>query len=550
MASKKLDDLNEEMLKEYLKINPDAATALGIHEPYDWQLPNGGFKKLEDTRNLLNSWYAKAEEIKASEDLSLEQKISIKNLKFAFDFIEFSLVDFPHWKMDPNAIDMPGSVLFMMVTRDYAPLDQRVSAINSRLMRLPKYLKEYESRFHDSKPVKEWTRMAITSTEEFPSFLKFIEETARGKVHESLMEDLTTSVRAAEVAIKEHLNWLNTLLKKPSAKFSMGKRKFSKLMKLRGLGLTPEDILALGEKYLKEFKGEREKLAERMAPGKGVEGATEIVRAHCGKTFEEVLKMTEDEMNKAKQFIVDHDLATIDLDARLKVLETPSFMASLLPYAALFQPAKFDKVQEGAYIVTRPKNPMDLASNLNHAAIINTAVHEAYPGHFHQGVASNKRNWMLMLAGSADSDIAAVATETVEGWAHYCEKMMFDHGYEATDEAAFEMLNAAIWRACRIIADVKLAQGEATIQDMANWIVKETGMAQGAMEDEVKRYTQSPGQALSYMIGRHLIMDLRKDLEKKLGSKFHEKTFHDLVAGYGYLPFPLMKEAVVSELGA
>ncbi|OGS57230.1 MAG: hypothetical protein A3K60_06050 [Euryarchaeota archaeon RBG_19FT_COMBO_56_21] len=549
MASKKFDDLNEEMLKEYLKINPDIATGMGIHVPYDWQLPNGGFKKLEDTRNLLTFWHTKVKELESSEELSLEQKISIKNLKYAIDFHEFSLVDYPHWKMNPNAIDMPGALFFIMLTRDYAPFDQRVSAINSRLMRLPKYLKEYESRFQDAKPVKEWTRMAITSTEQFPGFLKFIEEAARGKVHESLMEDLTKSVRAAEAAVKEHLDWLNKLPDKPGIKFAMGKRKFSKLMKMRGFGLTPEAILGLGEKYLKEFKEERERVAERIAPGKGIEGATEIVRSHCGKTFEDALKMTEDEMNNAKKFIVDHNLATIDHGAKLMIVETPSFMARLLPYAALFMPAMFDKVQEGAYIVTRPKDPKDLGSHLNHAAIVNTAVHEAYPGHFHQGVASNKKHWMLQIAGGADADIVGVATETVEGWAHYCEQMMINHGFEATNEAAFEMLNGAIWRACRIVADVKLAQGEATIQEMADWIVKETGMAQGATEDEVRRYSQTPGQALSYMIGRHLILDLRKDMENKLGSRFDEKRFHDLVAGYGYLPFPLMKEAVTSELG-
>ena len=537
------------MLHEYLKINPDSATELGIHVPFDWQLPDGGFKKLEDTRNLLNFWYTTVQALAASEELSLEQKISIKTLKFAIDFHEFSLVDYPHWKMNPNAIDMPGALLFIMLTRDYAPFDYRISAITSRLMRLPKYLKEFESRFQDSKPVKEWTKMAITSTEQFPDFLRFIEETAKGGVHESLMEDLAKSVRAAEAAVKEHLNWLNGLLEQPGVKFSMGKRKFTKLMKMRGLGLTPEQILALGEKYLKEFKDERARVAERIAPGRGIEGATEIVRAHCGATFEEALKMTEDEMNKAKKFIMDHNLATIDPDARLKIVETPPFMAPLLPYAALFMPAMFDKVPEGAYIVTRPKDPRDISSHLNHAAIINTAVHEAYPGHFHQGVASNKKHWMLQMAGGADVDIASVATETVEGWAHYCEKMMFDHGYEATDEAAFEMLNGAIWRACRIIADVKLAQGEATLQEMADWIVKETGMAQGATEDEVKRYSHTPGQALSYMIGRHLILDFRKDLETKLGGRFDEKRFHDLVASYGFLPFPLMREAVTSELG-
>jgi len=75
-------------------------------------------------------------------------------------------------------------------------------------------------------------------------------------------------------------------------------------------------------------------------------------------------------------------------------------------------------------------------------------------------------------------------------------------------------------------------------------------MARNAMEDEVKRYSHTPGQALSYMIGRHLVLDLRKDLESKLGKKFDEKKFHDIVAGYGNLPFKIIKEVVTLELGA
>jgi uncharacterized protein (DUF885 family) len=307
-------------------------------------------------------------------------------------------------------------------------------------------------------------------------------------------------------------------------------------------------MLALGEKYLQDFKKERERVAEKIAPGKGVEGATEVVRADCPQSFEDALKSTEEIMMNARKFIVDNDLATVDTSARLSVVETPGFLAALLPYAAIYEPSIFDKKQEGTYIVTRPKEPKDLASHLNRASIINTAVHEAFPGHFLQSVSSNKKNWMLQMAASGGTDIIASATETHEGWAHYCEKMMFDHGFEATDAAEFEMLNGAIWRACRIVADIKLAQGEATIEEMVDWMTKETGMARYAMESEVNRYTHTPGQALSYMIGRHLMLELRKDLEKMLGDKFDEKKFHDAVLGYGGLPFNLLKEAVTVEL--
>jgi len=420
----------------------------------------------------------------------------------------------------------------------------------SRIGRFPKYLKEFRTRFQDTKPVRTWTDMAIETAEQFPGFLGVLKQSSAHRVSESLMEDLVRSTGACEEALKEQVEWLRQIREGSTDKFAMGKRKFAKMIKIRGIGLTPDEMLALGEKYLREFKKQRKAVAERISPGRGVDGATEMVRANCPKTFEDALKATEDVMNRAKQFIIDHNLATVDSGASLRVMETPAFMASLLPYAAIFEPSIFDKSQEGMYIVTRPKDPKDLGSHLNHASIVNTAVHEAYPGHFHQSVASNKKYWMLQVAASGGGDLIASGTETHEGWAHYCEKMMFEHGFEADDAAEFEMLNGAIWRACRIVADIKLALGEAPIKDMVEWMTKETGMAKYAMEGEVKRYSHTPGQALSYMIGRHLMLELRKDLEKELGQRFEEKRFHDAILAYGVLPFSLLREAVTAELRA
>ncbi len=551
MTSKSFDELSDEMLNGYLKINPDAGTALGIHEPYDWQLPHGGFKKLEESLAILESWYKKANGLATSEELDVDQRLSIKTLKTAIDVVEFSIEDYPIWKMYPDAFEWFGGLLFVMVSRDYAPFDQRVSAICSRLGRLPKYLEQFRTRFKDPKSVHVWTRIAISVCESMPGFLRVIEESSRGRVSESLHEDLRKGVSDASAAIDEHLQWLKEMLDRPNRSYAMGKKRLAKLMKLRGIDFTPAEVLALGEKYLREFKEEKARVAESIAPGKGVDGAASIVRSRRPRTFEEALRATEHQMNQARMFISDANVATVDPNAILKVIETPAFLAPLMPFAAMYMPAKFDRTQEGVYIVTRPKGDESLGERLNYAAIINTALHEAYPGHFHQGVMTNKKPIMLQLAGfGGDVEYLACATETVEGWAHYCEKMMFDHGYEATDEAAFEMYTGAIWRACRIIADVKLAQGEASIEEATEMMATETGMPRDAMEDEVKRYSHMPGQALSYMLGRHLILELRADLERRLGPRFNEKAFHDTVASYGFMPFHLVKETVLSELKA
>lgn len=114
-------------------------------------------------------------------------------------------------------------------------------------------------------------------------------------------------------------------------------------------------------------------------------------------------------------------------------------------------PAKFDKPQIGIYIVTRPKDLANLGKHLNYSSIKNTAVHEAFPGHFLQGSISNRGSIIRLLAGG---------TETIEGWAHYCEELMWEKGFITDLETRLIQINDMILRAVRIIVDVKLSRGK------------------------------------------------------------------------------------------
>jgi uncharacterized protein (DUF885 family) len=145
-------------------------------------------------------------------------------------------------------------------------------------------------------------------------------------------------------------------------------------------------------------------------------------------------------------------------------------------------------------------------------------------------------------------DSMITAYETQEGWAHYCEKMMFDRGYKATDEAAIAMLDAAIWRACRVIYDIKLHFGEATIEQMADMLVREASATKDVAMSEVTGFSRTPGYPISYFAGRHMVLELRRRLEAELGSLFNERRFHDLIALNGNLPFCLAREVILDEM--
>ncbi|MGD8506794.1 MAG: DUF885 family protein, partial [Candidatus Bathyarchaeota archaeon] len=200
----------------------------------------------------------------------------------------------------------------------------------------------------------------------------------------------------------------------------------------------------------------------------------------------------------------------------------------------------FDKPQIGIYIVTRPKDPANLGKHLNYASIRNTAVHEAFPGHFLQGATSNRGSFVRLLAQG---------TETVEGWAHYCEEMMTEKGFITDLETRLIQVNDMIWRAVRIIVDVKLSRGEMSFEEAVGMLVKETGMSKEGATAEVKRYTQSPGYPLSYLIGKHLILQLKEEVKQKMGNRFNDRFFHDTITANGYLPISMLHKVFNQKMG-
>jgi uncharacterized protein (DUF885 family) len=430
-----------------------------------------------------------------------------------------------------------------MLTRNYASIEKRVEAIVERLEKLPLYLEQFRTRFEKSKPVKLWTEVAVESGRQIPGLFQFIVKATDGMVSESLHKRLKKTVMKLRQPIKQHMQWLESLLPKAETEWTLGKEKFEKWLKLRSLDLTSAEIYSLGVRYLKELKDEREKLGKQIAPGKGMKEALELIEAKAPKTYEEALKVTREEMEKARDFIIKNDIATVNREDELHVEETPGFMAPLLPFAALIPPGKFDRQQEGIYIVTRPKDTKNLGKHLNYASIPSTAVHEGFPGHFLQTAVSNRGSLVRLFAGG---------TETIEGWAHYCEEMMREQGFIKGLEAQFMKTNDAIWRAVRIIVDVKLSRGEMSFDEAVNMLMKEAGMSKEGAVGEVRWYTLSPGYPLSYLLGKHLILELREDIKKRMGKKFNVKFFHDTILANGELPMGLLREVFdmkLAELG-
>ena len=537
-ADKKFDVLKSEMFERAYKVFPELASLLGLHDPYDNLLSKGDFTTERELEKLLDETRKRMKETIDYDSLSDMNKIDWEVLEKSVKLWKFKLNEERQGELNPDGFDLIGASFFLMISKDYAPLEKRMESILARLKEVPRYLEEFRTRFEKNKPVKLWAEIALESAQQMPGLFQFLAMIGKGQISENLQEQFETAVAELEDPLKVHLAWLQELQSQTIDEWALGREKFEKLLQLRGLEQTSDEILQFGIQSLQDLKEERKQIASQIDPNKTVEEIMKTIEQDSPQTFDEALKATRTMMEEGKRFVIDNDLATVYEEDQLIVEETPGYLAPLIPFAGLIPPSRFDDPKIGIYVVTRPKDMVNLGKNLNYPSIRNTAVHEAFPGHFLQGSASN-RGSLIPLIGMMTGELGV---EIVEGWAHYCEEMMMEQGFVTNLEDKLVQLTGAIWRAVRIIVDVKLSRGEMTVDEAVDMLMKETGMPKESAVAEVRRYTTSPGYPLSYLYGKHLIMRLRDEIKKKMGSKYSDKFFHDTITANGYLPISLLRK--------
>ncbi len=531
MSDAELDGLAKEVVDWYIRWNPSFATHVGIHE-YDHLLPRGSYEAELEERSRIKGFLRRLEAIDPK-TLSPSKRVDHGVLRNSFRLWIFESEELAIWQAMPNAASSVGDGLFPLFMREFAPLPRRLESITARLEKSPAFIEETKGRIRV--PVKIWSEIGLESVQRLPGFLQVIEGAGSGVLGGPDRARLREAVAKTNDALQAYATWIEKeLLPRAEERIGIGAAKFRKLVRLRELGLTVEEIYAVGETYLRESKRALSQVAGEIRRGASVEEAKEIVKSDHPARFEEALAYTAKAMADAKAFIREHDLATIPPNEELSVIETPTYIRHIIPFAAYNSPARFEPRKQGFYMVTPIEDKPEMLREHSYAGTRNTAVHEGYPGHHLQlTCATLNPSYARILVG---------ATETVEGWAHYCEDMMKQAGFSADPKTKFVQLLDQIWRACRILIDVDLHMGRMSFGEAVELLVREAGMEKAGAIAEVKRYTYWPAYQLSYLLGKHLIVQLQARVKKDLGTAYSDKFFHDTILYAGSLPMKYMRE--------
>jgi uncharacterized protein (DUF885 family) len=541
------DDKFSKLVDQYLEftweLSPMNATFNGVHK-YDDRLESFALseakKRLDKHRTFVARFQKEIDYNKLSEANRIDYKLIFDGLKSQEFLIERSR----DLEEDPSTYpNILAGVGFLMFSREYAPFPERMANLAKRMEVMPNVLDEGKRNLKN--PPKLWTEIAIETTKGALGFYqgliaKTISEMPEGDEVRKRMQPANEKVIAALQSYQQYLE--KDLLPRSTGSFKDGRENFVyRLKNFYLMDQTPEQIKAAANQVLVETKAEMDRVAATLdANKKWWDVLEEAKKKHW--PAEQILPEYRKTTERARQWVLDKKLASIP-EEKLDVIDTPLFMRFVTPYAAYFAPAAFEKEQKGFYFVTpvSPDLPAEEREGLVgefYIDIENTTVHEAYPGHHLQFIHQNRLSKIRRMSGSSLMS---------EGWGLYCERLAEEFGFYSSPIDSLQAYRWLLVRAVRVLIDVGLHVDGMSFDDAVNLMLEHTKLERGAAEGEVRRYTQTPTQPLSYLMGMLMIQDLRKEYQKAQGDRFRIGEFHDAVLDHGSIPVSMIRDSMLGE---
>ena len=540
----RLDKLGNDILETLQSFYPVRSTEMGIHE-YDHRFTDYSRNSVRDMIDKLTEFEKRLYPFRGA-NLTTDQRIKYHLLKSNTDIALHDLKRIEwHERLPVLYVDEAVNGLYTILNSRHAPLEERIVTIIARMKAVPGFFAV--ARENIRKPPKLWIDEAQRS---LTSAIDFYQEVGGEMMRRfpDRADEILKRNTAAREAMTDFSNWLSTIETGDPTAFAIGKDAFDyKLKHQFFLEYDSDSLLALGETLFAEadsiYRDHHEYVKSEHQTG------TEDVYMPACFSKQDILDYYNWEIDKVREFLEDNDVVTVPDDiAPVEVIETPNFLSSVVTGIA-YQPAgPFDANQKALFYVRPIPDELDsvqLAARYRYVhrrGFKGSVVHEGYPGHHLQ----------MQVAGMHDDPVRKWQMNfmAVEGWALYCEEMMYDAGLFGDDDPAqwLGILGGIRFRAARIVADVKLHTGRFTYDQCVDWMIDalevDTDSGKDYIRNQVRLYTHRPTYQMSYLTGKLEVMKLRDAMMDRDGADFSLRDFHDALLAEGSMPPALMWQAL------
>jgi uncharacterized protein (DUF885 family) len=309
-----------------------------------------------------------------------------------------------------------------------------------------------------------------------------------------------------------------------------GKAYYEKLVeRTTTYAAKPDEMRSLGRRLLERNTRELDQLVADMA----IPGGRAGLRDYVNTQPRFIAQKPEDVADKFNRCL-------------LKVVPNLPKFFGRLPKAP-YRPFRLDPANEkgmtfGYYEPPTPGNAYGQyrfnGSDLSSRSLVTACpiiYHELMPGHHLQVALQSEASELPVFRRTA------IFTAHTEGWAEYASSLAREMGgYTDRDDLLGRlMFNSFIYS--RLIVDTGLNYDGWTLEQARTFLRQNTYISDAEISSEVLRYSADiPSQALAYGAGSSAILELRRELEHKLGRKFDIRRFHDELVGHGALPIEVI----------
>jgi uncharacterized protein (DUF885 family) len=541
-----LDNLAHSVYQTIWQASPINATYKGFHK-YDGELGKYSPADIQAQIQKLNRFLDELRTINIT-DLSEDGQIDYELLASDIRMQIFYLDQIRGWEKNPyEYADECLSGVYTLLRTDFAPLEERAQNISHRLAYIPALLKQAKKNIKN--PPKTF---AIAAIETFKTGEEFIDQVAENLAGQFplLKKEMLGNRKKAVNAMRDYRVHLEKILPTLNDDFAIGKDNFNYMLKNRyRLAYDADSILKIGEQVLISTNMKIQELRKQKAEYDSLHAKSAEPKSAPPPDFsaQDILRGIDNTIESLRVWTVQNQFATVpDYVGTINAVKTPDFLKVVIPGLAMQPPAPLDSIQNSAVYIPYIPDSMDdktkqvFFDNLRYKRWTGGMLHECFPGHFLQ----------LSIANHHPSFIRKIHQNTlmVEGWALYCEQMCAENGLYPNDGfLELKWLGGVRFRAARIILDVSLQTGRMTYDDAWRYLVKILEWDPTYAQNEVRRYTMTPTQPLSYLTGKLELLKLRDAYQKKMGDKYSLKDFHDKFLAEGSIPISLISRKMLRE---
>ncbi len=376
--------------------------------------------------------------------------------------------------------------------------------------------------------IKPFALAAIEKLREVRARLTTVADTLAPLLSEVSASELHEAKIEAIVALEEFHEWLNAQLPAMSENTAVGREAYIYFLKHVALmPFTPEQLLAMA---VQEW--ERSVVFETVEQTRN-QGLPE-------------LQLFPDQQAQIEREAIEEQKAREFLEAK-NILTVPGWVKHYrnLPLPAYLEPLAFMGVaddltsatrldEDGISYIKRPTPELDYFSLSIAKDPRPLIVHEGVPGHYLQ----------LVLAWAHENPIRRRYYDSGanEGIGFYAEELMQQFGFFDDSPRLREIMYSYMrLRALRVEVDVNLALGLFTIDQAAAYLEQIVPVDRGTARQEATFFASSPGQAITYEIGKLQIIKFLADARLNQGDKFDLRAFHDYLWKNGNVPIALLR---------